>query len=278
MKQKKYRDELRKNITTNRTRSHKGSNYRYSSHYPEELFSNFIYGHSQQNLLELENWLAKSVDSIVIPLDSPGTFAELGAFSNHDRLKNKLIVIVDPKYSRDSSFINLGTLHYLKKETESKVLWYQMLSGSEETKKTCKEIIDTSKRMFNSNPSKFDLSNIVTCYEFYLALVFVFDPIPKQIIIEILPHLVNHSNNSSNLDEVNQVAEIILDRLILESRIVSNKNILSATNTAKEALLKMYTTQIAREEMLDKLYKERFLAINLLLRGRRYFKWRESVR
>lgn len=88
--------------------------------FPENLFEEQLLQRTL-NLLSLENLLAKSVDAIVLCAESPGSLAELGAFSNHGLLNNKLIVYLDQKYSRDKSFINLGPVKYLKQKTNSKV-------------------------------------------------------------------------------------------------------------------------------------------------------------
>ena len=75
------------------------SKYRYSIFYPEDMFMELVLGHQKLDLLTLENILAKSVSSVVILLHSAGTLTELGAFSNHRLLKDKLVVVMDPKLS-----------------------------------------------------------------------------------------------------------------------------------------------------------------------------------
>ena len=80
---KRLRAKLGKQI------SHIISKYTYSVHYPEDMFIELIAGHHGKDLLTLENVLANSVHCVVILLQSPGTFAELGAFSNHNELCNK---------------------------------------------------------------------------------------------------------------------------------------------------------------------------------------------
>lgn len=104
------------------------SKYRYSVFYPEDLFVELILGHQRQDLLTLENLLAKSVSAVVILPQSPGTFAELGAFANHPQLKNKLVVVMDSRYERSQSFITTGPVRYLRKETMSRVI-YERLSA-----------------------------------------------------------------------------------------------------------------------------------------------------
>ena len=92
---------------------------RISVYYPEELFEELIRGKGGFDLLSLENLLAQSVHVIVIVLESPGAIAELGAFTNHPQLSNRLVVVVDKKFRKARSFIALGPIRYLKRSTLS---------------------------------------------------------------------------------------------------------------------------------------------------------------
>ncbi len=86
---------------------------RYKLLYPEDLFDDLMAGQGQQSLLVLENILADSVDCIAILLQSPGTFTELGAFSNHARLCNKLIIVIDKEFNK--LYISMSHNGYLKR-------------------------------------------------------------------------------------------------------------------------------------------------------------------
>ena len=66
---------------------------RYELLYPEDLFDDLLAGQGQYSLLQLENILAESVDAIVMFPESPGSFAELGAFSNNEGLAQKMVVL-----------------------------------------------------------------------------------------------------------------------------------------------------------------------------------------
>ena len=72
--------------------------------------------------LELENILADSVDCIVIFPESPGSFAEIGAFSNNEKLAKKMIVLSNKKYKYDKSFINYGPYRLIKRSKSGKVI------------------------------------------------------------------------------------------------------------------------------------------------------------
>jgi len=66
----------------------------------------------------MESDLAALSDLIVIIVESPGTFAELGAFSHVTSLRKKLLPIVDRQYRGVNSFINTGPIRWIDAESE----------------------------------------------------------------------------------------------------------------------------------------------------------------
>lgn len=76
------------------------------------------------NLVDFETELAAICSLVVIILESPGSIAELGTFSQLHDLKEKLLVIKSSYFNKDelkNSFINLGILRYLKESNENSV-------------------------------------------------------------------------------------------------------------------------------------------------------------
>jgi hypothetical protein len=65
-----------------------------------------------QNALAMEAYLAELADAVVIIVESPGTFAELGAFSNNELLRKKLLPILDVQFRGVPSFINTGPVRW----------------------------------------------------------------------------------------------------------------------------------------------------------------------
>jgi hypothetical protein len=169
-------DQLRKNLGA--SLSALKSKYRYSVFYPEDMFVELVLGHQKQDLLTLENLLAKSVSVVTILLQSPGTFTELGAFSNHELLKDKLVVVVDPKHMKAQSFINTGPIRHLLKETSSRVLFLKMDMPNLDP--LVKAVAEASRAVASTHPPSRDLTNPIVCYELYLALVYVLDPVPRK--------------------------------------------------------------------------------------------------
>ena len=158
----KFRRELGTTISTTK------SKYRYSVFFLEDMFVELILGHQGVDLLTLENLLAESVSAVTILVQSPGTIAELGAFSNHPRLKNKLVVVMDPRYQKSQSFINTGCVRHLQKETSSRVIHQRIQNTNLEN--LSKAIVLAAREIGMLHPPTTDLTNPISCYEFYLAL------------------------------------------------------------------------------------------------------------
>lgn len=68
--------------------------------------------------LELEAELAAMADVVAIVVESPGTFAELGAFSLSDELREKLLPIVDAKHRTANSFLASGPLRWIDRDSK----------------------------------------------------------------------------------------------------------------------------------------------------------------
>jgi hypothetical protein len=183
------------------------SKYRYSIFYPEHMFMELVLGHQKQDLLTLENLLARSVSAVTILLQSPGTFTELGAFSNHDLLKNKLVVVVDPKHMKSQSFINTGPLRHLRKETSSRVLFLKMDESNLDS--LSKGVAEAARGIASAHPPNRDLTNPIACYELYLALLYVLDPVPRRAFALVAGALMPDAKQLSEI-----VAETVVNGMI----------------------------------------------------------------
>ncbi len=88
----------------------------------EDSFINAI------DLLTFEEFLAEISDYIILFVESPGTFCELGAFAYADNLfGEKLILVVDEKYKGSKSFIMTGPVAKARKNGSEVV--YAPLDG-----------------------------------------------------------------------------------------------------------------------------------------------------
>lgn len=158
--------------------------HKYNVYYPETLFAEIANGYEKRDLLTLENLLALSVNSIVIPLESPGTFAELGAFANHKILKDKLIIITKQKYRMTRSFINDGPIAKIKDSETSKVLYFDLTDSNID--QIAYKITDVSRGMIKKRGSQGSLRNPLIAILYYFILIYIFDPINKKSFMKLL--------------------------------------------------------------------------------------------
>ena len=81
-------------------------------YYPEQITS-WHEDSTFKNLVQYEIELAAVCSIIVLIIESAGSIAELGAFSQQDELQEKLIVIKSTNFKNDS-FIELGILRFIR--------------------------------------------------------------------------------------------------------------------------------------------------------------------
>jgi hypothetical protein len=80
-----------------------------------------------QNISEFERVIAETVNSVLIFPESPGSFAELGYFSAHEKIGRKTLVAVLHEH-QSNSFINLGPIHAISKWSIYAPIPYVMVS------------------------------------------------------------------------------------------------------------------------------------------------------
>lgn len=84
--------------------------------YADDVWS-VIAERRELNALQMEKELASLSDLVLIVVESPGTFAELGAFSLSDPLRKKLLPLVDVRFQPDPSFINTGPVRWIDSDS-----------------------------------------------------------------------------------------------------------------------------------------------------------------
>jgi hypothetical protein len=245
------------------------SKYRYSIFYPEDMFIELVLGHQKQDLLTLETLLARSVGAVTILLQSPGTFTELGAFSNHDLLKNKLVVVVDPKYRRAQSFINTGPIRHLIKETSSRVLFLEMTEANLDS--LVGGVAEATRDVARKHPPERDLTNPIMCYRLYLALLSVFDPMPRRAFAEIAREL---ERSSPALAQI--AAETVVNGLINKGDALLVSQNVTISRKGIDTLYTEAGSARRRAALEDVLSKLRLSALNGMLRKRYKRFWGEA--
>jgi hypothetical protein len=92
----------------------------------ERIFTTLRTEEHKGNWLDLEHDISMFADNIIIVLESPSSFTELGAFS-HDKLRSKLIIINDSQFKKEESFINMGPIKAVcEASSDENILYYKM--------------------------------------------------------------------------------------------------------------------------------------------------------
>lgn len=239
------------------------SKYSYRPHFPEHLFMDVMRGHHRVDLLGLESQLADSVHVIAILLHSPGTMTELGAFANHEKLRQKLIVFVDPRHRRRQSFIRLGPLRHLEKHGVGKVVYKKLENISADAIAEDIRIFARKISQIQELAPEYSLLNPVIAYEFYLSMIFLLTPIPDFVLRQIAERL--HGSNDKG---VTIIADAVISTLIRDALVRRSPIGLETTQQGQNELLNEYAThglQLAQRKILNQL---RSRTLSLLYRGR----------
>lgn len=223
-------------------------------YFPEYIFEEQIF-QKTNDLLSLENLLAESVHAIVLCVESAGSLTELGAFSNHKLLKNKLIVYLDKKYEKDKSFVNIGPARYLKQKTRSKVYWHPFEKFDRNNRT---DLINSIREIKKTSKIKSNLTNPIFAERYLLSLLYVLGNATKKDIINIIKTFEDLGDNI-------QKSITIVDSsisMLLKRRMISNYPHYQLTQNGRGKLLRELEEKFVYNE-LDRL---RLDMINLSLR------------
>lgn len=235
------------------------SKYKYSVFYPEDIFFELLLGNKGHDLLSLENLLADSVNCVVILLQSPGTFTELGAFANYPKLKDKLVVLIDSSYAHKKSFINSGPVKYLKNKTESIVIYTSLNISNIDS--IAKRITESVRVISKYSKPVYDIANPILAYRFYLALIYVFEPIS----LENIKKLTNEISQVKD-DSLSATTEAVISSLINERKILFSSQMYSSTLKGINEILKPNNSKRINKKTNAFLTDLRIEALNLSLR------------
>lgn len=177
---------------------------------PETIFEDQLLL-KEYNMLTLENILARSVDAVVMCIESPGSFTELGAFANHKDLNKKLVVCLNQKFSRAKSFINLGPIKYLKQNTSSIVYSENYLEpfGQDKIDKLIKHIKTVKKK--NTRNMVYDLRNPIFSERYVLTLLYIVESIDRPTLYSIIKQ--KFSNDKAEKEEIISIIHSSLSSL-----------------------------------------------------------------
>lgn len=173
--------KLRYQIEQSLTKSFRYS-YRYDIIHPEDIFDELLYD-PKENLLSLEEILAESIDAIVLIPESPGSFAELGAFANNAKLREKLICVSDSKYKRIKSFINGGPIKLVKQTNKKNIIY---INGDKDFSEEIEKLSAPLSRLkAKSNKEKTKL-NLLQLENYLLPAIYLLGPIDRNNLTKLV--------------------------------------------------------------------------------------------
>lgn len=149
---------------------------------------------SNIDLLTFEEFLAEVSDAIILFVESPGSFCELGAFAYAEKLfSDKLIIVIDEKYKDDKSFIITGPTAKAKKDG-AKVIYAPLFGTGLLSSADIRRIVDEKSTEFASksspsnkrHPNKDEASISVNTFILeLLELIKIVQPISRKDLIDI---------------------------------------------------------------------------------------------
>jgi hypothetical protein len=160
--------------------------------YPEDIFDELLFSSKTKDLLSLEGLLADSVDAIVIIPESPGSFAELGAFANNALLRKKIICLVDSKYKKNKSFINQGPIKLVKKANPKGVVYIDTVKNELDLG----DLYFSLRRIKKSSNKISDQISLLQLENFLLPCIYLLEPISKEVIVKLVEHATSDQTNS----------------------------------------------------------------------------------
>lgn len=153
----------------------------YQILYPEDLFVDIINRDKKSDLLDYENLLAKNADIVCVICESPGSFAELGAFVQSEAIKSRMVAAVNYRYRRHKSFIMLGPIRHLKKMNADSVLEYRETDISNFCDQLGKAF-GRIKKKWPQGHDRLSFDNLSTYIAFLPIMLFFFREIDRIVL------------------------------------------------------------------------------------------------
>lgn len=171
----------------------------------EKMFRTLQEEGHKGNLLDVEQLISDFSDYILIVLESPSSFTELGAFSN-DILRKKLVVINDEHFRKSESFINLGPVAAIQEAAGPKrIVYYKMAQSGVSRRDAIGDTFFQIHELFKNpiagkakaikldelHPGKnFDKFSAMFLHD----LIFLLGPLLHKEIIEVLIRVFGKAN------------------------------------------------------------------------------------
>jgi hypothetical protein len=156
--------------------------------YAEDVWKD-IAARSELSALEMEEYLAQLADMLIILVESAGTFTELGAFSVVEKLRHKLLPILDVSHRKDKSFIATGPVQWIDSDSEFKPAIYVDL---EQILTAVTQVEERLQRI--PKPTTTRVENLATSPKqllfFICDLLAVIEPATREIVEYYIAQIV----------------------------------------------------------------------------------------
>lgn len=190
--------------------------------YPEDLFMDILNRDKKANLLEFENLLANNSDFVCVICESMGSAVELGAFTQNEEIRKRMVAAIEKKYERKKTFITLGPLKMLKESNKKSVVIYE----KDKLDDLCIQLKNIFKRpyRFNRFAKKFvkslKLSNLSSFIAFIPLLLYFFKTIDRTKLHSVLRTFVMDSGFITNMHHYNSYFNATIKYLLKVRTIV----------------------------------------------------------
>ncbi len=144
------------------------------------------------DLLTIEGELATYTDCVIIILESPGTYAELGAFAIHHDLSKKILTLNEVEHKDLSSFINLGPIAKINRVSKFGAVIHtnfkSILSSVSEIEERLKNNLRKYAKRIDLSTYKSFLSPQMKRYRLLILsdIISIFGPLYKGEITKII--------------------------------------------------------------------------------------------
>jgi uncharacterized protein YlbG (UPF0298 family) len=239
------------------------NSYQYDLIFPEDIFDELLYSSQGKDLLSLENILAESIDVILIIPESPGSFAELGAFANDEKLRKKIICLVDEKHKKDRSFINQGPIKLIKKASKHGIIYIDPKNIAKNIQKIHASIREVKKTEGKRYP--IENINFLQLDNFLLPTIYLLEPITKQTIIYCVEAVTTDKKNAFQISTI--ILTILTKKKYIELTPLGYK--LTKTGRINFFNLKKISSRIKIHTETVALDRLRLEILNLKLRNKK---------
>lgn len=203
---KSYRDMFRENLRL-------VSRDRLNIYYPEDMFMELL-AESKYDLLTMEQFLANNSDVILIIPESPGSFAELGAFVNNEHTMSKVFVLQQEKFKRVPSFITQGPISYMANYNKGRIIYFNKdIQNSSKNvvnriNSSLRKIVNGHKRIYI--PFK-DIDSLTGIINFEILILYFYESISYVDLNDSVNEAMSIKYAESGLDRNKKYEEILMN-------------------------------------------------------------------